>query len=258
MNGPDRTGRLIIVRLDVKDTSIVAPRMAAWLALAVLLVAWVALDAAIQPARDHVIAFLQLSEARAVVATRALFNVGLLWAATALTVLILRARGQSLADIGWRRPAPGLGWLLAAGLTVLYVGGGLATVGNRAQLWSDWSFYRVSLGIILGVSAGVCCEVIFRGFVISQARDAGLSVALQVLLSATLFGVALARFGWGGSGVPLDSRVVLGVTAATAALGAAFSGIYFASARSLTPAIAAHLVIDMVLQPGVMLLVSGA
>jgi hypothetical protein len=238
--------------------SIESPRISAWLALAVLLLAWVALDAVIQPARDYVIAFLQLSEAREVVATHALFNVALLWVALALTVLILRARGQSLADIGWRRPASSLGWLLAIALAVLYVGGGLATVGNRAHLWSDWSLYRVSLGIVLGVSAGVCGEVIFRGFVISQARDAGLSVALQVLLSATLFGVALARFGWGGSPVPLDSRVVLAVTAATAVLGAAFSGVYFASARSLTPAIAAHTAIDMVLQPGVLLLVSGA
>jgi hypothetical protein len=238
--------------------STVPPRIAAWLALAVLVLAWVALDAVIQAARDYVIAFLQLSEARAVVATRALFNVAVLWVALALTVLLLRARGQSLADIGWRRPPSGLGWLLAAGLAVLYVGGVLVSVGNRAHLWSDWSFYRVSLGIIFGVSAGVCGEVIFRGFVINQARDAGLSVALQVLLSATLFGVALARFGWGGSAVPLDSRVVLAVIAATAVLGAAFSGIYFASARSLTPAIAAHTVIDMVLQPGVLLLVSGA
>ena len=126
------------------------PRIAAWLALASLVAAWAALDAAIQPTREYVLASLQLSEPRAVVATRALFNVTLLWIASGVAVLLLRARGQSLADIGWRRPASRRGWLLAMGLTVFYVGGALGSVGGQAQLLSDWSFYRVSLGIVLG------------------------------------------------------------------------------------------------------------
>jgi hypothetical protein len=237
---------------------IVPPRIAAWLALASLVAAWAALDAAIQPTRDYVLASLQLSEPRAVVATRALFNVALLWIASAVAVLLLRTRGQSLADIGWRQPSSSRGWLLAMGLTVFYVGGALGSVGGQAHLLSDWSFYRVSLGIVMGLSAGVCGEVIFRGFVINQARDAGLPVSLQVLLSAALFGVALSRFGWGGSPVVPGVGIILAVTGATALLGVAFSGVYFASGQSLTPAIAAHTAIDLILQPGVLLLVSGA
>jgi hypothetical protein len=104
----------------------------------------------------------------------------------------------------------------------------------------------------------VCGEVIFRGFVINQARDAGLPVSLQVSLSAALFGVALSRFGWGGSPVVPGVGIILAVTGATALLGVAFSGVYFASGQSLTPAIAAHTAIDLILQPGVLLLVSGA
>ena len=237
---------------------ILPPRFAAWLALASLVAAWAALDAAIQPTRDYVLASLQLSDPRAVVATRALFNVALLWIASGVVVLLLRARGQSLADIGWRRPSSSRGWLLAMGLTVFYVGGALGSVGGQAQLLSDWSFYRVSLGIVLGLSAGVCGEVIFRGFVINQARDAGLPVSLQVLFSAALFGVALSRFGWAGSPAVPGVGIILAVTGATALLGVAFSGVYFASGQSLMPAIAAHTAIDLILQPGVLLLVSGA
>jgi hypothetical protein len=242
----------------MKIVPIVAPRIAAWLALFVLLFAWVILDAVLQPTRDYVIAFLQLSEKKAAVATRALFNVGLLWLALGLVVLILRARGQSLADIGWRKPASVRGWRVAIVLAALYVGAALAAVGSRAHLWSDWSFYRVSLGIVMGLSAGVCGEVIFRGFVISQARDAGLPVTLQVFLSALLFGVALSRFGWAASASPLDFGIVVAVTMATVLLGVAFCGVYFASDRSLTPVIVAHTAIDMTLNPGALLLVSGA
>lgn len=122
-----------------------------------------------------------------------------------------------------------------------------------ARNYADQSFYRVSLGFVLGVSAGICTETIFRGFVITQARDAGLPVAIQILLSAVLCGLALARFGWSGATARPDVSVVVAVVAAAAILGAMVAAVYLVGRRSLLPVIAAHTIIDMVVQPGMLI-----
>jgi hypothetical protein len=237
------------------DRVLAAPR-AAWLALALLVAVWLGLDRLVQVTRDAFVAHFQISTTRALVATRALFNVGQMWVALLATAWLLRARGQSLADIGWRRPASRRAWVLSVGLVILYLVPTLILVGRSAQLFSDWSFYRVSLGIILGVSAGICQETIFRGFVIRQTRDAGLPVAVQVLLSSVLFGLALSRIGWAGTGTAPPIGVALAAVAASTILGAAFAAIYLAGRRSLGPAIFAHAAIDVIVQPGMILFLS--
>jgi uncharacterized protein len=228
---------------------------APWLAIAALIVTWFVLDVLVQTARGYVLTSWQISEPRTIVATRALLNAGALWVALAASKLILSARGQTFADVGWRQPASTRSWLLAFGLAVLYVGAIGTTIGRDVGLLSDWSVYRISLAIILGVSAGVCGELIFRGFLMAQARDAGLGVVPQVIVSSVLFGFALARFGWSGTTDP-NIGAIVAVTGATAVLGAAFAGIYLAAGRSLMPAIVAHTMIDMALQPGILLAVS--
>ena len=222
-------------------------------ALAIFVVAWFAVDAVFEFARDLLLAHLQLPGLREIVAVRALFNVGIMWAMFAACVLILRLRGQKLGDVGWRRPASRWAWLLAVVLATLVAGAALGSLGPSAQLLSDWSFYRISLALVMGGSAGVCLETIFRGFVMTQARDAGLPVAVQIALSALLFALALARFGWGGAPGRPNFWVLVATTASSAILGAAFAIIYVVGRRSLTPAIFAHTVIDMVVEPGMAL-----
>ena len=239
----------------MKSARVSTPASAPWLAIAALVSTWLLLDIVAQIARGEVLESWQISGARATVATQAVFNVGLLWMALAASKLILLARRQTFADLGWRQPASRPAWLLAIGLAALYVGAVGVTLGRDAELLSDWSFYRISLAVILGISAGVCSELIFRGFVMAQARDAGLGVPSQVILSSVLFALALARFGWGGTTSP-DMRAIIGVAGGTAVLGAAFAGIYLVGRRSLMPAIVAHTMIDALLQPGILLLAS--
>jgi uncharacterized protein len=140
-------------------------------------------------------------------------------------------------------------------LATVYIGVVGTTLGRNAGLLSDWSLYRISLAVLVGLSAGVCGELIFRGFLMAQARDAGLGVVPQVILSSLLFGLALARFGWSGTTSP-NIGAIVGVAGATAVLGAAFAGMYLTSGRSLMPVIVAHTLIDMALQPGILLAVS--
>jgi hypothetical protein len=228
-------------------------RFGPWQALAVFVATWIATDAVFEFVRDQLLARLQLAGLREMVAVRALFNVGIMWAMFAACVLIVHLRGQKLSDVGWRRPASTWAWLLAAVVAIVFSGVALGSVGRSAQLLSDWSSYRISLALVMGGSAGVCLETIFRGFVMTQARDARMPVPIQILISAVLFALALARFGWGGMPGRPNLWVLVATTASSSILGAAFSGIYIVGHRSLTPAIIAHAAIDIVVEPGMAL-----
>jgi CAAX protease family protein len=57
-------------------------------------------------------------------------------------------------------------------------------------------FLEVSLWILLSLSAGICEEIVFRGYLQQQFRAATRSVALAVLLQGLVFGLAHSYQGW--------------------------------------------------------------
>lgn len=177
--------------LSKKNTERVGP----WTALAIFAMAWIAIDALVEVTCRSVLTQLHMTGVRERVAVEALSGVVLNWIMFAVCLSLLCLRGQTLPDIGWRRPATRRSWILAIVVAVVMAGSALGGFGKTAQLLTDWSFYRLSLGVVLGGSAGICLETIFRGFVMTQARDAGLAVILQVTLSAVLFALALKPHG---------------------------------------------------------------
>jgi membrane protease YdiL (CAAX protease family) len=223
-------------------------RIGPWTALALLVLAFVALQAALTAVRSTI----SFTQPRDIVAWRAAGSIVLVWSLFGATWLLLRLRGQSLADIGWRRPARMWGWLLAAVFAALYGG---ATAFNMAKhgapVLSDWSLWRIAIALGIGVSAGICEEAVFRGFVMGQAKDAGVHWSVQILLSALLFG--LAHVGWGAMSGHVQVAQIVGAVAATAILGAMMAVTYLASGRSLTPPIIAHGVIDILIEPWLLL-----
>jgi hypothetical protein len=240
----------------------VAPKSTArfgpWTALAVFAAVWIAIDAIVEVTCRFVLTSFHIDGVRERVAVEALSGVAINWTMFAVCILILHLRGQTLRDIGWRRPATQRSWILAVVVAVLMAGSALASFGKTAQLLIDWSFYRISLGVVLGGSAGICLETIFRGFCMTQARDAGLSVTLQITLSAVLFALALNRMAWSGFPGHPEFWAVVGTTASSTVLGVAFAIIYVIGNRSLSPAIAAHAAIDMVVEPGMILMAAMA
>ena len=89
-----------------------------------------------------------------------------------------------------------------------------------------------TLFVVLSLTAGVCEEFLFRGFVMAALLRAGLGTWLVVILSSAMFGLAHLYQGKGGS------------------LGTGILGAIFALARilskSLLPAIMWHSVLDIV------------
>ena len=182
-------------------------------------------------------------------------SVVLLWTELLVAFLVLRLRGQTFADIGWLKSASLSGWLAAACLAALYIGVMLAGPLRDAPYLSDWSLFRIATGLGAGISAGICEEAIFRGFVMTQARAAGLPVVVQVLFSAVLFG--LAHAGWGSLAGHFNPIAFMGTIATTSAAGALLAIVYILSRRSLMPVILCHAVIDLVIEPWLVLYALG-
>jgi membrane protease YdiL (CAAX protease family) len=57
-------------------------------------------------------------------------------------------------------------------------------------------FQEVTLWILLSVSAGICEELVFRGYLQQQARAATRSVVAAVISQGALFGLVHAYQGW--------------------------------------------------------------
>jgi uncharacterized protein len=89
-----------------------------------------------------------------------------------------------------------------------------------------------ALFVVLSLTAGICEEFLFRGFVMAVLIRAGLALWLVVVLSSAMFGLAHLYQGKGGS------------------LGTGILGTLFAVARitlgSLLPAVVWHSVLDIV------------
>jgi membrane protease YdiL (CAAX protease family) len=142
-----------------------------------------------------------------------------------------------------------VGWLLAAVVAGLFVWQSVRLPSVRANLLRP-SFLKI-LGLAVAISAGFLEEMIFRKWLMDYLRDQRIGAVLQVLASAITFGLAHGIWGLMGRSM----RAAIGATIATGVLGAALALVYFAADRSLAPCIAAHFLINALIEPGLVLAV---
>jgi uncharacterized protein len=233
-------------------TDTIRPRIGPWMALVLIIAFFAVMEAVLPLARAAITPYLHAKTARDTVAIRAVSSIFLVWAMFGAAYVLLRLRGQTLGDIGFGRPARLWGWVLALVFAALYGGGTLMGMMKAgAPVTTDWSFFRIAIALGIGISAGVCEETVFRGFVMTQARDGGLHWSLQILLSAILFGAA--HMGWGGMSGHVQMQQMIGAMSATAILGLMMAISYVVGGRSLTPVIIAHGVIDILVEPWLLL-----
>jgi hypothetical protein len=106
-----------------------------------------------------------------------------------------------------------------------------------------------ALAIPMALVTGTFEEVFFRAFVMNLALKGGWSVTGQIFISAMTFG--LAHGVWGLFGKNL--RVAIGATVATGLLGAALAVVYIVGGRSVAPCACAHILINLLLEPWLIL-----
>jgi membrane protease YdiL (CAAX protease family) len=148
----------------------------------------------------------------------------------ALIVLWQRRRGQSLADLGWRRPTTRLALALSVVLAVAYLWS--SYFGARFVLPKvdvlELSWVRCAL-IPLGLFMAVGEEVMMRGFFLTELHRARVPTWVQILAS----GVCSASYH------SLQNPSLLGFLPSFI-LFSLHAGLYVLGRRSLTPCVLAH------------------
>ena len=143
--------------------------------------------------------------------------------------------------------APLLGWVLALMTAAMFTAFAARLPSVRANLLTP-SLLKL-LGLAVAVSAGFCEEAIFRKLLMDGMQHAGYAALLQVLASGLAFG--LVHGVWGFFRGSLAAGI--GATLATGALGAALAVVYLMSDRVLAPCVVAHVVINALAEPGLVL-----
>ena len=124
------------------------------------------------------------------------------------------------------------------------------TIGSlmlHPERWRPYIAIRL-IAIPMALISGLFEEIFFRRNLMDAALAHGASIGAQIALSAVIFGAAHAIWavfgGW---------RAALGAMAATTTLGFCLAVVYIAGERALAPCIAAHIVINLLLEPWLIL-----
>ena len=146
----------------------------------------------------------------------------------------------------------GLAWVLAALVFALYV---------RHTLWSSelilrwrWRWHPLRLlAVPMALVTGMFEEAFFREFLMDYTArhygGGGWGPLLQVLVSALVFGLVHAIWGLaGGSLVGAGFAMYY-----TSLLGGGLAIVYLAGGRGLWPCVAAHVAINLVCEPWMIL-----
>lgn len=157
----------------------------------------------------------------------------------------LRGRGGSLRALGlgratnWRGMALGLlAALLYSGLTAAF---NPAVGPNLLRL-----IPLKGLAVVAALVAGLVEETIFRGYLMTSLDEMGQRRVTQVLVSGIAFAVA-HFYGF------VSPAALLATFGATFMLGTALAITYLVGKRSLTPVIVSHTLVDLVIEPWLLL-----
>jgi hypothetical protein len=157
---------------------------------------------------------------------------------------------QAVAHYAFTPPANTLAWICAAVLAILYIAYAAvnsATIREHLLRPSRWKPF-IALCIVavpMALISGYFEEAFFRKFLMDVALRHGQSTAMQVVLSAVAFGFVHAIWGIARG----NFRGAVGSMIATGVLGAGLAVIYLVGGRSVAPCMAAHIVINLVLEP---------
>jgi hypothetical protein len=135
-----------------------------------------------------------------------------------------------------------IGWISATVAALAYIA--YSVRGLHLQPYMrNVSAFRL-LGPLMAIPSSILEEIFFRQYAMNVLARWGQGVAVQVVVSALVFGVLHAAWGFRGG-----IRALLGALVATTLLGAMLAIVYLASNRVVFPCIAAHFAINFVLEP---------
>lgn len=142
-----------------------------------------------------------------------------------------------------------LAWVVAILVSICYI---IYTARMipivRQNLFNFNSWFKL-LGVYAAFSSGIVEELVFRQMLMNWLDINGLSVILQVVISAVAFG--LLHFSWSLFGGNL--KIGIGSALSTIVLGAFLAIIYIIAERNVFPVIIAHMIINLFVEPWLIL-----
>ena len=153
-------------------------------------------------------------------------------------------------NLGFEREsiAPPLAWILAAILAIVYVFYTMKAIPLVLSRQREISLFKL-LGILSAVVGGIVEEVFFRRWTMDMLMSRGVALILQVIISGIAFG--LAHFSW--LLAKRDFKFAIPAILSTSVLGIFLAIIYLLGGRNLGPCIFAHVMINIVIEPWLML-----
>jgi hypothetical protein len=168
-----------------------------------------------------------------------------------LAMALVGFRIPLFENLGFTRSsiAPAMAWILAAITAIAYVVYTLRVIPFIAGMQREISLFKL-LGIFAAVVGGIVEEVFFRRWGMDMLMSRGFGSVPQVVISGIAFG--LAHSGWAlftKRGLKFSLPAII----ATSFLGVLLAVIYLAGGRNLGPCISAHVMINIVIEPWLML-----
>jgi len=153
-------------------------------------------------------------------------------------------------NLGFERDsiAPPLAWILATITAIAYVLYTMKAIPLVLAKQKEISLFKL-LGILSAVVGGIVEEVFFRRWTMDMLMSRGVATILQVIISGVAFG--LAHTSW--ILAKGDFKFTLPAILSTSGLGILLAIIYLLGGRNLGPCIFAHVMINVVIEPWLML-----
>jgi len=140
-----------------------------------------------------------------------------------------------------------LGWISALLVVIGFVYFSVRLPSVRANLFRP-SWLKL-IALLVAIASGFCEEIIFRKWLMDLLQHKGYGPLLQLASSALAFGLAHAIWGV----IRGSLRAAVGAMIATGGLGLALALVYLASHRIILPCIIAHFLINLLIEPGLVL-----
>ena len=153
-------------------------------------------------------------------------------------------------NLGFERDsiAAPLAWILAAILGIAYVFYTMKAIPFVLARQKEISLFKL-LGILSALVGGIVEEVFFRRWTMDMLMSRGVAPILQVIISGIAFG--LAHSSW--LLAKRDFKFAIPAILSTSVLGIFLAIIYLLAGRNLGPCILAHVMINTVIEPWLML-----
>jgi hypothetical protein len=152
-------------------------------------------------------------------------------------------------NLGFEREsiAPALAWILATITAIAYVLYTLKVIPMVLVKQKEISLFKL-LGILSALAA-IVEEVFFRRWTMDMLMSRGVTPILQVIISGIVFG--LAHYSW--ILARGDFKFAIPAILSTSVLGIFLAIIYLVGGRNLGPCIFAHGIINLIIEPWLML-----